>query len=143
MFHPKQPLLITPYCVGMFFGGSLQRQQGIEPGPSCREATVLITATYKCVGNITLDVCACAFVCVHAFAWVDLCLSGVINATLSPSLATILDAQSKDCSFVFFYDYYHVIARSLTHTHATATVLQFSWILISYGSCGSASQRPC
>lgn len=63
----------------------MQRQQGIEPGPSCREATVLIIATSKCVGNITFDHCAHAFVCVHAFAWDDVCISGVIYATVSAS----------------------------------------------------------
>lgn len=64
----------TLLCGDVFRRKLLRRQQGIEAGPSCRGATVLITAPYKCVGNITLDVCA--RVCVLAFACDDVCDSG-------------------------------------------------------------------
>lgn len=68
-----------------------------------------------------------------------------MDATLSPSLATILDAESKDCSFVL-YHYHPVSAHARTHTHihahtTTATVhikqdCDFTWQLWQRQSAG-------
>lgn len=62
----------------------------------------------------------CIRVCAHAFACDDVCvfrLITVMNATLSPSVATVLDAESKDCIFVRYY--YHLV-NAHAHTHTVA-----------------------